>query len=82
MTINQFINNFTISKAVKHSKPEHYNGKKRENLRFIVQQVVMLICLSCHLHLLLPAAATVPRIHILLVIPPSHPTLRTPDPLF
>ena len=28
MTINQFINNFTISKAVKHSKPEHYNGKK------------------------------------------------------
>ena len=78
MTINQFINNFTISKAVKHSKPEHYNGKKRENLRFIVQQVVMLICLSCHLHLLLPAAATVPRIHILLVIP----SLRTPDPLF
>ena len=46
----------------------------------LLQQVVMLICLSCHLHLLLlPTAASVLRIHILLVIlsmpadPPDRP---------
>ena len=45
----------------------------------LLQQMVMLICLSCHLHLLLPAAASVLRIHILLVIP-TQPTLQT-DPI-
>ena len=43
---------------------------------FLLQQVVRLICLSCHLHLLLTAAASVLRIHILLVIP--HPRGPTP----